>query len=358
VAAAIAELESAETPKQVARAKRRLARARQALATANTVLAEARRVLAEVKDACELASCLPSFEGLGGTDYILRADGTVVAGLRDVSDDGSIGITASSVWTPDGSIPLASYFTDVPADAQSITASGLSADGSVIVGSVTLPKPPYWATPQLYRWTETGGFEVIPQPFEDWEYGVYYMIGVDVSADGETLLGYTYSLPDPSYAYRFPEAFLWTTAGGFEFFGKPPGFDSARPSALSSDASTVVGHGQVDEVYSDDEYALIWNRTSGWTNLGLGRLYAVNGDGSVAVGYLEDSDPDTSNARASVWDAEGGHRPIEEELAAAGVSTEGWVLRSTHDISEDGALVVGTGTNPAGQTEAWLACLP
>lgn len=358
VAAATLERENAATPQELGLARQRLTAARQALTAAKAVLAAARQALAEVKSECLASGCTPSFEGLGGTDYILRADGTVVGGLRDVSDDGSIGITLSSVWTPAGSTPLASYFDDEPADSQNILARGLNADGSVIVGSVTLPKPPYGATPQLYRWTETGGFEVVPQPFEDWEYFLYYTSAVDVSADGETLVGYTYLLPDPSYAYRYPDAFLWTPAGGYEFIGKPSGFDNAWPSALSHDGSTVVGSGKMDEVYSYDEYALIWDEASGWTNLGLGGLNDVSGDGSVAVGYLEDPDPDTTIERASVWDWAGGHRLIETELAAAGVSTSGWVLRSAHSISEDGKLVVGTGTNPTGQTEAWLACLP
>lgn len=358
VAAAKAELEGAETPQEIGLAKQRLRAARQALTAAKAVLAEARQALAEVKDACLGSSCEPSFEGLGGTDYILRADGTVVSGLRDVSDDGSIGITLSSVWTPAGSTPLASYFDDEPADAQNIVAGGMSADGSVIVGSVKLPKPPFPATPQLYRWTALGGFEVVWQPFEDWEYAIYYTTAVDVSADGETLVGYTYSLPDSSYAYRYPDTFLWTPTAGYQIIGKPSGFDNSLPTALSHDGSTVVGSGKMDEVYSYDVYALMWNEASGWTNLGLGRLLDVNGDGSVAVGYIEDPDPDTTIERASVWDSAGGHRLIETELAAAGVSTAGWVLRSAHSISEDGKLVVGTGTNPTGQTEAWLACLP
>lgn len=356
LAVAKAELESAATPAAIAVARQHVAAAHQAIGTSKSAFRDAQQVLSELRQTCSAASCTPSFAGLGSGAFILRADGTVVSGPSDVSDDGSIGVTASSVWMPSGSVPLTSYLTGIPAAAESISAAGLSADGSVIVGSVVLPKPPYWSTPQLYRWSAAAGFEVIPQAGEDWEYGVIYTVGVDVSADGVTLLGYTYSLPDPSYAYRYWYPFLWTSAAGYEFIGRPDGFQTMRPSALSRDASSVVGLGQIDAVYSSEYYALIWRRSTGWLNLGLGALNAVSGDGGVAVG--NQIEPSTLAERASVWDLANGLRLVTDVLDGAGVTTSGWTLLDATSVSADGKLVLGTGTNPSGLSEAWLACLP
>lgn len=36
----------------------------------------------------------------------------------------------------------------------------------------------------------------------------------------------------------------------------------------------------------------------------------------------------------------------------------GWTLRAAWDISADGHVIVGSGVNPSGQTEAWLAVIP
>jgi hypothetical protein len=40
-----------------------------------------------------------------------------------------------------------------------------------------------------------------------------------------------------------------------------------------------------------------------------------------------------------------------------GASLAGWTLTSANDISADGQFIVGNGTNPSGNTEAWIARL-
>ena len=42
-------------------------------------------------------------------------------------------------------------------------------------------------------------------------------------------------------------------------------------------------------------------------------------------------------------------------LTAAGVNLTGWWLRSAFDVSADGSVIVGRGTNPFGQEEGWIA---
>jgi len=77
---------------------------------------------------------------------------------------------------------------------------------------------------------------------------------------------------------------------------------------------------------------------------------AVSGDGSVVVGY--------ASGRPFIWDATNGMRDLSQVLTSLGVDLTGWTLTSPTDISADGSTIVGSGTNPSGQQEAWLAFIP
>jgi uncharacterized membrane protein len=83
---------------------------------------------------------------------------------------------------------------------------------------------------------------------------------------------------------------------------------------------------------------------------------AVSADGSVIVG----SSRSATGIEAFVWDATHGMRSLRDVLVnnfGLGASLTGWTLTSANDISADGQFIVGTGTNPSGNTEAWLARL-
>ena len=41
-----------------------------------------------------------------------------------------------------------------------------------------------------------------------------------------------------------------------------------------------------------------------------------------------------------------------------GLDLTGWLLTHPLGISDDGRTIVGYGTNPAGQTEGWVATIP
>jgi hypothetical protein len=59
-----------------------------------------------------------------------------------------------------------------------------------------------------------------------------------------------------------------------------------------------------------------------------------------------------------VWDATNGARDIKTVLQNTyGLNLTGWSL-NVSSISEDGLTFVGTGTNPSGLTEAWIAQIP
>jgi hypothetical protein len=44
-------------------------------------------------------------------------------------------------------------------------------------------------------------------------------------------------------------------------------------------------------------------------------------------------------------------------LTASGIDLTGWELRGAYGVSADGDIIVGVGTNPDGNPEAWIANL-
>jgi len=82
---------------------------------------------------------------------------------------------------------------------------------------------------------------------------------------------------------------------------------------------------------------------------------AVSADGDVIVGY-SNSD---SGAEAFLWNSLLGMINFKDYLAVAGVDgLTGWTLNRAWDVSDDGHTIVGYGTNPAGNQEAWIATMP
>lgn len=85
----------------------------------------------------------------------------------------------------------------------------------------------------------------------------------------------------------------------------------------------------------------------------------VSADGSIAVGYLGRSDTgDFLSTEAVYWDAAGQVHELGVLLRAMGLDLEGWTLLGANDVSADGRTIVGSGINPAGQTEACIAVIP
>ncbi len=63
--------------------------------------------------------------------------------------------------------------------------------------------------------------------------------------------------------------------------------------------------------------------------------------------------------KAYVWDAIHGPRDLDVLMNEAGLGGDlaGWTLGVTRGVSGDGRTLMGYGTNPAGNTEAWIAFL-
>jgi hypothetical protein len=79
----------------------------------------------------------------------------------------------------------------------------------------------------------------------------------------------------------------------------------------------------------------------------------VSGDGLVVVGHSESA----SDSEAFRWTSDGGMQSVATILTAADVDLTGWTLSRANGVSADGYTIVGSGKNPDGSTEAWIADL-
>ena len=284
-----------------------------------------------------------SFSGLG-----VLPGGIINSEASGVSGDGSVVVGTSGSasgneafrWTEAGGMV---GLGNLPGGSGS-GASGVSGDGSVVVGDGNSSSSPL----EAFRWTEAGGMV-----------GLGFLPGsvltiskaIGVSADGSVVVG-----GGPSSSGT--EAFRWTESGGMVGLGHlPGGFFSSNAFAVSADGSVVVG---VSPSSSGIE-AFRWTESGGMVGLGdlPGGIFhsdasGVSADGSVVVGRSYSS----SGNQAFVWDETNGMRALMQILEDQGVDMTGWNLELASGISADGLTIVGTGTNPLGFTEAWIATIP
>ncbi len=183
----------------------------------------------------------------------------------------------------------------LPTDSNDSFAFGISGDGSVVVGCSN--SGTQGVAP--FVWSQGPGMVSLG----DVPGGIFYAIAWDVSADGEWVVG------NARATVNNDESFIWSEASGFIF----P--DTLRGTAFTNTA------------------------------------FAVSGDGSVVVG--------SSWNGPIIWDAAHGLRDVTAVLEDDfGLDLTGWLLGSVIDISDDGSTIVGTGRNPSGQTEGWIARIP
>jgi probable HAF family extracellular repeat protein len=171
-----------------------------------------------------------------------------------------------------------------------------------------------------------------------------------VSADGSVIVGRATS----EAGIINGEAFRWTADDGMVGLGDLPGgsFISAAFD-MSDDGAVVVGQGTT----INGLQAFRWTAASGMVGLGGSALtgYGVSADGSVIVGQASS----TIGSQAFYWTEALGVVNLRDLLIANGSSNlSGWNLISAEDVSSDGLTIVGFGTNPAGDTEAWVATIP
>lgn len=238
----------------------------------------------------------------GMTQIPDRVDGIAFDEAMSVSADGLVLIGRGR----DGSTPKAMRYSaseglsTIDGDnGYSVTsAEGISADGSVVVGSVIGGE--YFSEP--YRWTESGGV----QPLGVLEHeGFLYGSGQDVNSTGDVVVG--------NLSGTFAsEAFRWTESGGMEALGDLPGGDhNSVALGVSGDGSAVVGY----SIAADGQHAFVWTQETGML---------------------------------SIWDI----------LTSAGVDVSEWTHISAHAIADDNRTIVGTMYDVDGHSYGWVAVIP
>jgi len=231
----------------------------------------------------------------------------------------------------------------------------ISADGQTVVGTAA-GQGAFW---EPFRWTSSGGMRSLG--FTGFGYGV--------SADGNTVVGmagygFRWTVPGRlespigTQAFRVSAdggtvvgragsyASRWTQAGGLQ---------TIVPDAawgVSPDGNLVVGR---HDLYTHYE-AFRWSATGGVLDLGVlpgsgnfSEAHDTSADGSVVVG---------ESGQAFIWTPAMGMRPLRDVLAEDGLDLTGWTLTTAWGVSDDGTIITGSGINPDGQTEAWIATIP
>ena len=250
---------------------------------------------------------LDPYDGTRIEALAASADGNVIVGFAYDSNN----LEFAFRWTPETGVQRL-----VPNATQS-WASGVSTDGSVIVG---------WASNLgVFFWTPHTG----AVPSGSIVGGLYH---IGISADGSTIVG---SIVEDG-VHR---AARWTRESGSEVLDTLGGRQN-HAFACSADGSVVVGR------IEDQSYwwqAFRWTRETGMVGLGtLGgntsTAFSVSGDGSVVVG--------TSTATglwAFRWTPTRGMENLN--ITYAGLLTGLSYLSSARAVSPDGRYIVGVGFN-------------
>jgi probable HAF family extracellular repeat protein len=328
---------------------------------------------ASILTSCGVAFGQASFTGLGQPlDY----PNSYATG---VSADGStvVGYGPGFRWTRAGGFQfLQPYPGTVGATAQ-----GISGDGNVVAGWGSAP-----TNSHAFSWTGDG-------PVRDLgTLGGSNSYAMAVSSDGSALVGWAAIAGGNYHAFR-------ATAAGMANLGILQGTSESYGFGVNADGSVVVGH----SFAGGSPVAFRWTDPAhgGTGMVSLGRLlnsassvaYGVSRDGSIVVGgsttafrwtvaegmvslgTLEGGLNDKAEAvsddgsvivgqvsgpggsHAFMWTPSTGMVDIQTHLASLGLDMSGWQLSEATGISADGRTIVGNAGHNA-HNEAWIAVLP
>lgn len=219
-----------------------------------------------------------------------------------------------------------------PLDDKGVIVGGVSADGSVVVGTLN----PWSATSRSgFVWTQPDGMNLIGGATLGGTYTQRFT-ATGVSNDGGVIVGQA-SVDMFGETGAWSRGYVWTEAGGFVDLGTLDGHATSNALGVSGDGQAVVG-------LSYDLYGVArgfrWTETDGMVDIGgfsAGYPYmAASYDGSVvagntASGYL---------SRASVWTEASGQIENLPLLNGGNQSV-------ARDISDDGRVIVGQAHNGA-----------
>lgn len=225
-------------------------------------------------------------------------------------------------------------------------ATDVSADGRIVVGGVgeSLFATSYGGNPEAFVWSAESGVVGLG----DLDGGSERSFATAVSADGSVVVGEATSAGSTG-----GEAFVWTIDEGMIGLGEHTRLAQSTATDVSSDGLVVVGFGwgAIGPLRSPSgfRYRSDGNATDHLCFTPL----ATDATGKTIVG--------TSGGVATIWFESGQSQVLQEVLASdygLAEQLEAWTLETAVDISADGRTIVGFGTNPSGQLEAWGVVIP
>jgi hypothetical protein len=217
--------------------------------------------------------------------------------------------------------------------------NGASFDGSIIVGALYSSSPASGA--RWFRRIPTSGIVQMSQNPSDLDVETRARAA---SNDGLVVVGTSgvHAVRwDPTFATR-PLAELSGQAGEL-------GLYSYLAVDVSGDGSVMVGF----QSSRGGPQALRWNDVSTVQSLGIGVANAVNLNGSVVVGHNNN----VSTNYACLWNSAGTVTQIIDVIGT-NADVTGWNLQDAVAVSDDGKVIVGTGTNGSGVSQGWVLHLP
>jgi probable HAF family extracellular repeat protein len=265
----------------------------------------------------------------------VSADGSVVVGF---GNNASSSLEAFR-WTSGGGMVA---LGDLAGGGFQSNATGVSADGAVVVGSGVSA-----SGFEGFRWTAGTGMAGVG----DLAGGLFFSSASGVSADGSVVVGLGNTAAGQ-------EAFRWTSSGGMIGLGDlPGGATTSAANRVSADGVVVVGQSNS----ASGQEAFRWTSDGGMVGLGdfagggfASNAFSVSANGSMVVGQATTS----LGAEAFLWDADNGMRRVRDVLSpSVGAELNGWILTAAQAVSADGRTIVGFGTDPGNNTQAWLAYL-
>ncbi len=344
-----------------------------------------------IRTACSAAMAVgpPSFQGIGalpGSRFgsfarDISSDGTAVTGNSDQADLGGSFFMAYR-WKDGVMTPLG----DLSGGTNLSESGGISADGSVCGGMSFSSNGT-----EAFRW-ENG----VIAGLGDLPGGAFYSHGFDVSGDGTTVVGISRTdIPDFPFRWRdgvmtnLSEDFPGSTPTGHaravnhdgnvvvgfvSLPGAPPPFRWTpglmvaldlplnavwgAALAVSPDGTKVAG--RIAYAGSTGE-AFFWQNgvTTGLGDLPGGDIDSeANGvsDTGVVVGTGKFANVGPNRYAPIIWSADTGLRDLQTVLEFDyGLDLTGWTLNEANGVSGDGRTIAGTGINPLGKQEAWIA---
>ena len=270
----------------------------------------------------------------------------------DISDNGSVivGRSASTPgmqafrWTLAAGMFGLGDLTGGPYESR---AAGVSGNGQVIVGTGR-----DGTSLRAYRWTSLGGMEALPMPPQG-ESVLPSSWGHATNSDG------TFTVGANSHFDNLYAAVGWTTQGA------QTSVQVISPQLLtaavdvSADGSVVAG----TRLLAPGPRTTRWTAQTGTVQIGnqpgfpeANFANGISADGSTIVGGTgQPQEP----AGAYIWKSSYGMRMLSDVLVTDyGIDLAGWTLSEARAVSGDGSTIVGIGTNPSGNTEAWIAHIP